>query len=158
MQQVQTSHHFDSRKLSVYAHWQSSKMKLTAIAQANEAFANERHGGLVCVFAGAASGIGASTLEKLAPMLPSATFYVIGRLTERFSNQRATLERLNQTAKIIFFPGDVSLLSDVDAFSKAILDAEKKVDYLFMSPGRLPLAGAQCMPHPPSPFNHISQH
>ncbi|KAK4153465.1 hypothetical protein C8A00DRAFT_43645 [Chaetomidium leptoderma] len=118
-------------------------MKQNAITQANKAFTNEHHDGSVCVFAGGTNGIGANTLEKLVQMLRSATFYVIGGSTARFADQRATLERLNPNAKIVFFEGDVTLLSDVDTFAKTVLDAETKVDYLFMSPGRLPLAGAE---------------
>jgi hypothetical protein len=36
------------------------------------------------------------------------------------------------------------LLSEVDRVCKQISAAEKKVDYLYMSPGLMPLNGPQC--------------
>jgi NAD(P)-dependent dehydrogenase (short-subunit alcohol dehydrogenase family) len=120
-------------------------LKLFCNSQCNERFVTEHHEeGLVCVFAGATSGIGASTLEKMATLLHAPTFYVIGRSAEHFSSQRVKLEKLNPTCKIVFLEAEVSLISDVDAVCKQITDAEKKVDYLFMSPGMLPFNGAQC--------------
>jgi len=98
----------------------------------------------VCVFAGATSGIGASTLERMATMLHSPTFYVIGRSATRFVAQHTKLATLNPSCKIAFLEADVSLLSDVDVVCKQIVQAEKKLDYLYMSPGLIPLNGAQC--------------
>jgi NADP-dependent 3-hydroxy acid dehydrogenase YdfG len=113
--------------------------------ESNERFANENHeDGLVCVFAGATSGIGSSTLERMASMLPSATFYVIGRSASHFASQRAKLQTLNPTCEVIFLEAEISLLSEVDRVCKQITAAEKKVDYLYMSPGLMPLNGPQC--------------
>jgi len=115
-------------------------------SQSNERFVIEnREESFVCVFAGATGGIGASTLEKMATMLHAPTFHVIGRSAERFAIQQAKLETLNPTCKVVFLEAEVSLISDVDAACKQITAAEKKVDYLFMSPGMLPFNGAQCM-------------
>ncbi|KAK0631035.1 hypothetical protein B0T17DRAFT_590339 [Bombardia bombarda] len=120
-------------------------VKLTTIYQSNTASAAQQPpaGGLVCVFLGATSGIGASTAEKLASLLGPATFYIAGRSQSRFASQKAKLERLNRDLKVVFFEGEMSLLADVDAFSKIITGAEKKVDYLCMSAGMLPLGGAR---------------
>lgn len=113
--------------------------------ESNQRFANSYdEQGLVCVFAGATSGIGASTLERMATMLHSPTLYVIGRSATRFAAQHTKLATLNPSCKIAFLEADVSLLSDVDAVCKQIIQAEKKVDYLYMSPGLVPLNGAQC--------------
>lgn len=101
--------------------------------------------GLVCVFAGATSGIGASTLEKMVQKLQKSTFYVLGRSASRFASQRAKLESLNPSCKIVFIQAEVSLLSAIDATCKQITAAEKKVDHLYMSPGLIPLNGPQCM-------------
>jgi NAD(P)-dependent dehydrogenase (short-subunit alcohol dehydrogenase family) len=115
-------------------------------SQSNERFVIDHHEeSFVCVFAGATSGIGASTLEKMATMLHAPIFYVIGRSAGRFTSQRAKLETLNPTCKVVFLEAEVSLISDVDAACKQITAAEKKVDYLFMSPGMLPFNGPQCM-------------
>ena len=119
-------------------------VKATTIRQCNACFASERHAGLVCVFAGATSGIGASTLERMALMLHASTFYVLGRSAARFASQRAKLESLNPSCKVVFLEAEVSLLSDVDAVCKQITAVEQKVDYLYMSPGLIPLNGPQC--------------
>lgn len=117
----------------------------------NLRFANSRNeAGLVCVFAGATSGIGASTLEKVVTMLEAPTFYVIGRSATRFATQSHHLQSLNPNAKIVFLEAEISLLSDVDVVCKQIAAKEKKVDYLYMSPGLMPLNGPQCS------FSHSS--
>ncbi|KAE8454578.1 hypothetical protein EG329_000201 [Mollisiaceae sp. DMI_Dod_QoI] len=119
-------------------------VKTTTISQSNERFASAHHEeGTVCVFAGATSGIGAGTLERMATMLPSPTFYVIGRSAARFASQLEKLQSLNPSCKVVFLEAEVSLLSDVDTACKQITAAEKKVDYLFMSPGMLPFNGPQ---------------
>ncbi|KAK0712790.1 hypothetical protein B0T26DRAFT_618521, partial [Lasiosphaeria miniovina] len=120
--------------------------KITEVSQANAAFAEDGREGLVFVFAGATGGIGAATLEKLAAMVRSATFHVAGRSASRFASRRARLEDLNPKLAVKFFECDVSLLAGVDAFARAVVAAESKVDYLFMSQGKLPFAGAHCKP------------
>lgn len=130
-------------------------VKTSEVRKHNEAFTAEGNGGLVCVFAGATSGIGAATLEQLASALHSATFYIAGRSAARFTSQRETLQKVNPDVKIIFFEGDISLLVDVDSFSSLIRGSETKVDYLYMSPGLLPLAsGAQCLSSTQPPKLH----
>ncbi|KAL2005191.1 hypothetical protein VTN00DRAFT_3041 [Thermoascus crustaceus] len=114
-------------------------VKATTIRQSNARFASEYRDGLVCVFAGATSGIGASTLERMALMLQAPTFYVVGRSAARFASQRAKLESLNPSCKVVFLEAEVSLLSDVDAVCRQITAAEQKVDCLYMSPGMIPL-------------------
>jgi len=119
-------------------------VKLPSIRQSNAAFAADRSksSGLVCVFAGATSGIGASTLELLVSMLHDSKFYVLGRSAERFEAQREKLGKQNPSCQVEFIEGDVSLLSDLDAACKQIL--AEKVDFLYMSPGLVPLNGPQC--------------
>lgn len=119
-------------------------VKATTIRQCNARFASGHQAGLVCVFAGATSGIGASTLEKMSLMLHASTFYVLGRSAARFASQRAKLESLNPSCKVVFLEAEVSLLSHVDAVCKQITAAEQKVDCLYMSLGLIPLNGAKC--------------
>ncbi|RDL31189.1 Uncharacterized protein BP5553_09978 [Venustampulla echinocandica] len=118
-------------------------VKATAISQCNARFASEHHEGLVCVFAGATSGIGAGTLERMVTMLAKSTFYVVGRSAARFVSQRAKLESLNPSCKVVFLEAEFSLLSDVDAVCTKIIAAERKVDFLYMSPGLVPLNGPE---------------
>ncbi|KAF1348991.1 hypothetical protein BDV97DRAFT_415034 [Delphinella strobiligena] len=119
-------------------------VKVTTIKQCNARFASEHHAGLVCVFAGATSGIGASTPEKMVAMLDKSIFYVLGRSAARFEAQHSKLRSLNSSCKIVFVEVEVSLLSAVDIACKQIIAAEQKVDYLYMSPGLVPLNGLMC--------------
>jgi hypothetical protein len=77
-------------------------------------------------------------------MLHAPTFYVIGRSATRFAAQNTKMQTLNSTCKIIFLEAEISLLEEVDRVCKQILNAEGKLDYLYMSPGLMPLNGAQC--------------
>lgn len=123
-------------------------VNLATIRQSNARFAaDEHHKGLVCVFAGATSGIGAGTLESMARMLrkKSPTFYVVGRSAARFdSQQRAKLEELNPSSRLVFLEAELTLLEHVDAVCEKIVAAEQKVDYLYMSQGLMPLNAPQC--------------
>ena len=118
-------------------------VKATAVRQCIE-FNKEQDVGLVCVFVGATSGIGASTLETTVQKLRKSTFYVLGRSASRFASQCAKLETLSPSCRIVFIQAEVSLLSAVDAACKQIAASEQKVDYLYMSPGLIPLNGPQC--------------
>ncbi|KAI0438128.1 hypothetical protein F4803DRAFT_536022 [Xylaria telfairii] len=115
------------------------------IIQSNQRFSDEHRNDehIVGVFAGATSGIGAKTLERMITMYRAPTFYVLGRSSVRFATQRKTLELLNPDCTIVYVEADVSLISGIDSASKQIKEAEKKVDYLYMSMGGLPLAGAE---------------
>ena len=120
----------------------------SATLEHNARFASERHTGLVCVFTGGTSGIGAGTLEKMVQQLQSSTFYVLGRSAERFARHRTKLESLNPSNKIVFLHAEVSLVSNIDAVCKQIAAVEQKVDYVYMSAGLVPLNGAECTYRP----------
>lgn len=77
-------------------------------------------------------------------MYRSPTLYVLGRSSTRFAAQRKILESLNRDCNIVYIETDVSLIYGVDSASKQIKAAAAKVDYLYMSMGGLPLAGANC--------------
>ena len=136
--------HYFEQQASPYRFeaWENM-IEATAIRQYIE-FNKEQDVGLVCVFAGATSGIGAGTLEAMVQKLQKSTFYVLGRSASRFANQRVRLESLGPSCKIVFIQAEVSLLSSVDDACKQIVASEQKVDYLYMSPGLLPLNGPQC--------------
>ena len=74
-------------------------------------------------------------MESMVQMTRQPTFYVMGRSAARFADQRAHLERLNPDCKLVFFQGELTLLSHVDIFCKQIAAAEDKVDILYMSAG-----------------------
>jgi hypothetical protein len=74
---------------------------LTEIHAANARFRSENHTNLVCVFAGATSGIGLSTLQQLATLLSSSTFYILGRDPARFVDKLSQLELNSPSNKFI---------------------------------------------------------
>ncbi|AEO56500.1 hypothetical protein MYCTH_2090608 [Thermothelomyces thermophilus ATCC 42464] len=122
--------------------------KLSAIREANAALKSEQRRGVVAVFVGATSGIGLHTLRTTVTLFADPTVYVVGRSEARFADHRAELERLNPGARVVFLQADVSLLADVDAAcdriaAAAAAAAETKVDYLYMSPGLIPINGPQ---------------
>jgi short-subunit dehydrogenase len=118
---------------------------IRAIRESNAQFARAGRTGAVCVFAGATSGIGARTLERMLTMFDEATFYVVGRSEQRFAAQLKGLEaHKNPGCTIRFIEADVSLISGIDKYSKAITLAEKHVDYLCMSMGGVPVNGVEC--------------
>ncbi|KAH9993896.1 hypothetical protein F4779DRAFT_608440 [Xylariaceae sp. FL0662B] len=120
-------------------------VKATTIVQSNQEFSTQHHqdDGVVAVFAGATRGIGARTLERMITLYRSPTFYELGRSSTRFAAQHKTLEFLNSECKIVYIETDVSLISGINFASERIKAAEKKVDYLCMSMGGLPLTGAK---------------
>lgn len=118
------------------------------IRQENEAFSAQHRDddvGIVGVFAGATSGIGAKTLERMVTMFRAPTYYVLGRASsDRFAAQRKALEALNHECNIVYIETDVSLISGVDLACQEIVAEANKVDFLYMSMGGLPLTGAEC--------------
>lgn len=120
-------------------------MKLATVKQRNLNFTSQKHAGLVCVFVGATSGIGASTLERMISMIVDSTIYVVGRSESRFGEQLSRLESLNHGCKIIFLEAEVSLLSQIDAICKKVIEAEERIDILYMSPGLVPFNGPFCV-------------
>ncbi|KAL2152116.1 hypothetical protein VTH82DRAFT_5300 [Thermothelomyces myriococcoides] len=118
--------------------------QLSAIREANAALKSEQRKGVVAVFVGATSGIGLHTLRTTVTLFADPTIYIVGRSEARFAGHMAELERLNPTAQLIFLQADVSLLAGVDeACDRIIATGPDKVDYLYMSPGLIPLNGPQ---------------
>lgn len=120
-------------------------VRLDEIVRSNAQSASKSQAGVVCVFSGATGGIGAATLNRLSGILRNSTFYVLGRSASRFQSQRAVLEAHRRGNKIVFLGTEVTLLSQVDATCKAIVEKEQKVDVLYMSAGMLPFNGPACL-------------
>ncbi|KUJ09016.1 uncharacterized protein LY89DRAFT_701536 [Mollisia scopiformis] len=119
-------------------------VKIDTIRASNAPFANQHHEGLVCVFAGATSGIGLATCQKMTTMLQSSTFYILGRSPERYTDLLDQMRELAPSNKIVYVETQVSLIASIDAACAQISSAEQKVDYLCMSPGGMPFQGAVC--------------
>lgn len=109
-----------------------------ALASAHDA------SGLVCVFVGATSGIGLSTVTALLNIAQHSTFYIVGRSEKRFASQMRAWRATNRSCRLVFLEAQVSLLSEVDAACAKVTEAEERVDILYMSPGYLPVGPRQC--------------
>lgn len=120
-------------------------VQISMTRERNALFAKENHTGAICVFVGATAGIGYATLERMVQMFEDSTFYVLGRSAAKFESQQPALQRLAPSKKIVFVQSEVSLISGVDDACKQIASKEKKVDYLYMSAGKVPFEGASCM-------------
>ncbi|KAM0431677.1 hypothetical protein ACHAQK_009994 [Fusarium lateritium] len=83
--------------------------------------------GFVAVFVGATRGIGLATLKALTQTLKKPRFYVIGRSKAKFEHELTTLRECNPDAEIRFLEGKVSLLKEVDDYTK--------VSWLHVYPG-----------------------
>ncbi|KAI2629581.1 hypothetical protein GGR54DRAFT_635763 [Hypoxylon sp. NC1633] len=119
---------------------------VATVIRSNAEFASQNIQGAVCVFAGATSGIGARTLERMTTMFASATFYVLGRSAMQFANQYKILHSLNPQINILYIETEVSLISGIDAACEQIAATERKVDFLCMSMGSIPMNGAVYSP------------
>lgn len=95
---------------------------------------------MVAVFVGATSGIGLSTLEKLAAA-SDATLYVFGRSKASASPLLANLAKINANARVNFIETEISLIKNIDKACEEIAAKEKKIDLLFLSPGGITLNG-----------------
>ena len=101
---------------------------------------------LTCVSIGATAGIGLATLHRLASIVRSSTFHILGRSATRFdAAQREQLESLDRGNKFVFWETEITLLAQLDATCKGIGAQEEKVDVLFLSAGMLPFNGPSCM-------------
>lgn len=98
----------------------------------------------MAVFVGATRGIGLATLKALTRALPNPRFYVIGRSKARFAGVLALLNEYNPNAAIQFVEAEVSLIKGIDGVCERIMNLEKHVDLLFISPGSLAFGGPHC--------------
>lgn len=119
-------------------------VQIATVRELNARFTKEQHTGVVCVFVGATAGIGFATLETMIQMFADSTFYVLGRSAAKFKSQQSAFQRLGPSNKIVFIESEVSLVSGVDDACKQIAARESKVDYLYMSAGKVPFEGASC--------------
>jgi hypothetical protein len=109
------------------------------VRASNAAFKASRPS-VVAVFVGATSGIGLSTLEKLAAA-SDATLYVLGRSKASATPLLDNLAKINPEARVNFIETEIGLIKNVDKACEEIAAKEKKIDILFMSPGGVTLNG-----------------
>ncbi|PKY01216.1 NAD(P)-binding protein [Aspergillus campestris IBT 28561] len=96
---------------------------------------------ITALFVGGTSGIGQSTLRQLARHADSPTAYIVGRNEARARPFLSELQQLSPKGRFHFIEADVSLLRNVDAACRPILQQEKQLNFLFMTPGGISLGG-----------------
>ena len=100
---------------------------------------------ITALFVGGTSGIGQSTLRQLACHADSPTAYIVGRNEARASPFLSELRQLSPEGRFYFIEADVSLLRNVDAVCRQILQQQKHLNFLFMTPGGISLGGRHGM-------------
>lgn len=95
----------------------------------------------VGIFVGATSGIGEHTAYAFAKYTPNPTIYIVGRNADAGARVVAKLKQINSNTKARFMQHDMTLIKEADAMSKTVLENEKKVNVLFLSPGFLTING-----------------
>ncbi|RLL96262.1 hypothetical protein CFD26_102550 [Aspergillus turcosus] len=83
------------------------------------------------------AGIGQGTLRQLARHADNPTAYIIGRNEARTSPFLSELRQLSPKGCFHFIEADVSLVRNVDTACRQILQQEKQLNFLFMTPGCL---------------------
>lgn len=109
--------------------------KLADAHASNALIGSSLPSGLVGVFAGATSGIGASTLKVFIKNARKPRAYLIGRSESRATIVIEECKRLNPDAELHFLASDLSLMKNVDTVCQKILEKESVVNILMMTFG-----------------------
>ncbi|KAL4986568.1 hypothetical protein BDW68DRAFT_163043 [Aspergillus falconensis] len=91
--------------------------------------------GLVALFVGATSGIGAATLKAFAEHTRGPRAYFVGRSQTAAATIIKECKALNPDGEYIFIPADVSLIRGVDEVCDQIMSRETQLNILFLSQG-----------------------
>ncbi|RAL62318.1 hypothetical protein DID88_004884 [Monilinia fructigena] len=107
----------------------------------NATFKSTSTPGIVAVFAGATSGIGMGTLKAFIKNANAPKAYIIGRSESAAASLLEDLRLSNASATLNFLPGEISLIKEVDRLCNEIKSKEKRVNFIFLSPGYLSWGG-----------------
>lgn len=91
--------------------------------------------GLIAVFVGATSGIGAATLKAFAKYTRGPRAYFVGRSQTAADTIIAECKALNAGGEYVFIEADISLIHTVDEVCARIKARETRLDILFLSQG-----------------------
>ncbi|KAL5003031.1 hypothetical protein BDV10DRAFT_155430 [Aspergillus recurvatus] len=108
---------------------------LQDILSHNKNIASSFPAGLVALFVGATSGIGAATLKAFAQHTRRPRAYFVGRSQSAAAVVVKECKALNPDGEYIFIPADVSVLRVVDEVCGQIMSRETQLNILFLSQG-----------------------
>lgn len=92
---------------------------------------------ITALFVGGTSGVGRSTLSKLAERVKRPRIYFVGRSQTAAAEIIVECNALNPEGQYIFLQEDVSLLAGVERLCEAFMKLESSLDLLFLSAGVL---------------------
>ncbi|KAE8376143.1 hypothetical protein BDV26DRAFT_266285 [Aspergillus bertholletiae] len=110
-------------------------VSLSSIRASNACVSSVLPPGLVALFVGATSGIGAATLKAFAKYACRPRAYFVGRSQEAADRILAECRALNPEGEYIFISADVSLIRVVDEVCAQIRARESQLNVLFLSAG-----------------------
>jgi NADP-dependent 3-hydroxy acid dehydrogenase YdfG len=108
---------------------------LQILRESNDLIPNALPSGLVAVFAGATSGIGAATLKAFVKRAQKPRAYIIGRSEQRAQAIIDECKALNPGAEVFFFAADMSLMKNTDSVCEKIKAREKRINLLMLTVG-----------------------
>ena len=110
-------------------------VSLKDVHTSNEQLSSSFPSGLVALFVGATSGIGAATLKAFAKYTQKPRAYFIGQSQSAADNVVSECQNLNPEGEFIFIQANVSLIKVVDEVCAQIKAKETVLNFLFLSQG-----------------------
>lgn len=110
---------------------------LSEVVASNQRIAAAFPDGLVAVFVGATSGVGAYTVKAFAKYVRSPRVYIVGRSQDAGSRIVNECQEISPHGTFEFIRADVSLIKNVDDVCRIIKNKEETINLLFESQGSM---------------------
>jgi len=120
-------------------------VSLEAMRASNARIASELPAGLVAVFLGATSGIGATSLKQFAKHARQPRIYFAGRREDEGNRIKTELKTLNPDGEYYYMKCDASLLKNVDQLCRDIKSKESAINLLFLTIGTMVTGKRKCL-------------
>ncbi|OAA69254.1 NAD(P)-binding domain protein [Akanthomyces lecanii RCEF 1005] len=112
-------------------------VSLSVVQRSNSLISNSLSSPVTALFVGGTSGVGRTTLLKLAKFAKCPRIYLVGRSQAAADEIITECRTLNPQGHYTFVQADVSLVAGVDRFCETFKGLESTLDLLFLSPGVL---------------------